>query len=458
MGKPKIAYLLKTYPKLSETFILNEILGLEKLGLELEIFSLRRPADEPFHSSVEQVKAKVTYLPAGKVKHAPTLRQAFQMMRAHLSLMLWRRSQYFQTARDCQMQQGDHWRKAFSQAVVLAHALMRGKFDHLHAHFANLPTSVAVVVNRLCGISYSFTAHAKDIYLTDPDELKRKIEDATCVLTCTGYNHRYLTDLSPGSTPIHLAYHGVDIGKFDSASCTEKSGTPLILSVGRLCEKKGFPYLIRACRMLRDRGYQFQCRIIGYGELESELKALIAELDIADCVALLGKMAQDEVISVYQAASVFVLPCLVTDDGDRDGIPNVLMEAMVSRLPVISTGISGITELIEHMLDGVLVAERDVRGIADAMEMLLLQPQLRQRLGENGRTKVLGRFALDSSARRVHDILLQTVRGAHSRAASGDGSGMPEAPSLFDTAYDTADLSRPIPAHLPVDAGGEAHG
>ncbi len=210
--------------------------------------------------------------------------------------------------------------------------------------------------------------------------------------------------------------------------------------------------------MLRDRGYQFQCRIIGYGELESELKALIAELDIADRVALLGKMAQDEVISVYQAASVFVLPCLVTDDGDRDGIPNVLMEAMVSRLPVISTGISGITELIEHMLDGVLVAERDVRGIADAMEMLLLQPQLRQRLGENGRTKVLGRFALDSSARRVHDILLQTVRGAHSRAASGDGSGMPEAPSLFDTAYDTADLSRPIPAHLPVDAGGEAHG
>jgi glycosyltransferase involved in cell wall biosynthesis len=328
---------------------------------------------------------------------------------------------------------------------VLAHALRRGKFDHLHAHFANLPTSVAALVHRLCGISYSFTAHAKDIYLTEPAELKKKIEDATCVLTCTGYNQRYLTGLSPGSTPIHLAYHGVDVGRFDSAgaTATAKSGAPLILSVGRLCEKKGFPYLIRACRMLKDRGHQFQCRIIGFGELESELKALIAELDLDDCVALSGKMTQDEVILVYQAASVFVLPCLVTDDGDRDGIPNVLMEAMVSRVPVISTGISGITELVEHMINGIVVAERDAPGIADAMETLMLQPQLRQRLGENGRTKVLGRFALEASARRVHDILLQGA--AQSGAESAGAAVMPDAP-------------RPVPAHLPVDAGREAHG
>jgi glycosyltransferase involved in cell wall biosynthesis len=195
--------------------------------------------------------------------------------------------------------------------------------------------------------------------------------------------------------------------------------------------------------MLKDRGHQFQCRIIGFGELESELKALIAELDLDDCVALSGKMTQDEVILVYQAASMFVLPCLVTDDGDRDGIPNVLMEAMVSRVPVISTGISGITELVEHMINGILVAERDAPGIADAMETLMLQPQLRQRLGENGRTKVLGRFALEASARRVHDILLQGA--AQSGAESAGAAVMPDAP-------------RPVPAHLPVDAGREAHG
>jgi glycosyltransferase involved in cell wall biosynthesis len=217
-----------------------------------------------------------------------------------------------------------------------------------------------------------------------------------------------------------------------------------------LCEKKGFPYLIRACRILKDHGYQFQCRIIGWGELESELKALIAELDISDCVALSGKMIQDEVILLYQAASVFVLPCLVTDDGDRDGIPNVLMEAMVSRVPVISTGISGITELVEHMMNGIVVAERDAGGIADAMETLLLQPQLRQRLGENGRTKVLGQFALEASARRVHDLLLQGA--AQSRAESSGGAVMPEAPL-----YDTAD-PRPVPVHLPVEASRRAHG
>jgi glycosyltransferase involved in cell wall biosynthesis len=161
-------------------------------------------------------------------------------------------------------------------------------------------------------------------------------------------------------------------------------------------------------------------------------------------------MTQDEVILVYQAASMFVLPCLVTDDGDRDGIPNVLMEAMVSRVPVISTGISGITELVEHMINGILVAERNAQAIADAMETLILQPQLRQRLGENGRTKVLGQFALEASARRVHDILLQAA--AQSRAESAGGAVAPEA------LYDTADLSRPVPAHLPVDAGREAHG
>ena len=451
----RIAYLLKTYPKLSETFILNEILGLEKLGVELEIFSLRQPTNEPVHPSVAEVKAKVTYVGGGieRIHRRSTPPDACRVLLSHLTLPALHPLRYARTAHYCLTQPGDQWRKAFFQAVALADVLRRGKFNHLHAHFANLPTSVAALVHSLCGISYSFTAHAKDIYLTEPAELKRKIEGATCVLTCTGYNQRYLTDLSPGSTPIHLAYHGVDVGRFDSAgaSATAKSGAHLILSVGRLCEKKGFPYLIRACRILKDRGYQFQCKIIGFGELESELKALIAELDVADCVALLGKMTQDEVILVYQAASVFVLPCLVAEDGDRDGIPNVLMEAMVSKVPVISTGISGITELVEHMIDGILVAERDVRGIADAMETLILQPQLRQRLGENGRTKVLRRFALDASARRVHDILLHAA--TQSPAESVDGAVMPEAPR-----YDTADLPRPTPTRLPVEASRGAHG
>src|SRR5437016_1169086 len=191
----RIAYLLKTYPKLSETFILNEILGLEKLGWELEIFSLRQPTDEPVHPSVAEVKAKVTYVGGRfeRIHRRTTPPDAGRILLAHLAFAL-HPLRYARTAYHCGTQPGDHWQKAFSQAVALAHALRRGKFNHLHAHFANLPTSVAALFHCLSGISYSFTAHAKYIYLTEPAELKRKIDGATCVLTCTGYNQRYLTD------------------------------------------------------------------------------------------------------------------------------------------------------------------------------------------------------------------------------------------------------------------------
>ena len=407
--QPKIAYIVKTFPKLSETFILNEILGLEKLGMEIEIFSLRRPSGEPVQAAAAEVKAKVTYVPAC-VEHGMPPPLACSILLAHLFVALSHPWQYARTAPFCRSEHGDRWLKNFGQAVFIAYRLQCGRFNHLHAHFANLPTSVAEMVHGLTGAAYSFTAHAKDIYLTEPVELKRKMESAVCVLTCTAYNQRYLAALSPGLAAVHLAYHGVDTARFESKVISlGVRAEPLILSVGRLCEKKGFPYLIRACRILKDRGFQFQCGIVGSGELYSDLNALISELDVADCVSLRGQMVQKEVIVLYRSASIFVLPCLVTDDGDRDGIPNVVMEAMVSRIPVISTPISGIPELVDDMVNGILVPERDIRAIADAIEMLLLQPALGRRLGGNGRTRVLDRFALDASVRRVHGILMQAV-------------------------------------------------
>jgi glycosyltransferase involved in cell wall biosynthesis len=412
LRQPKIAYIIKTFPMLSETFILNEILGLEKLGIEIEIFSLRTPSGGPVHASVAEVNAKVTYVPR-RLEHGTPPPLAGRILLAHLMLMLASPRQYLRTARFCRREHGDPWLKIFFQAVFIAHRLLEGGFHHLHAHFANMAASVAEVVHHLTGVPYSFTAHAKDIYLTDPKELKRKMEGAACVLTCTAYNQRYLAAIAPQLPAVHLAYHGVDITRF---ACTAPrsgiSAEPLILSVGRLCEKKGFPFLIRACRILKDRGLQFQCRIVGSGELYSNLAALICELDVAACVSLCGRMVQDEVVPLYRAANVFVLPCLVTEDGDRDGIPNVLIEAMASGLPVISTRISGIPELVDDMVNGILVAERDIRAIADAIELLCVQPALARRLGEQGRTKVLGRFALEASARRVCELLLQAVEAS----------------------------------------------
>jgi glycosyltransferase involved in cell wall biosynthesis len=306
--------------------------------------------------------------------------------------------------------------KDFLQAAHLARLLDRGEYRHLHAHFANVPTTVAELVHRLTSIPYSFTAHAKDIYLTPPVELARKIASATCVLTCTAYNQGYLADLAPNGTPVRLAYHGIDVGHFgatppDAPRCND--GAPLILSVGRFCEKKGFEYLLEACRILKERGRPFRCQIVGYGELQGRLETMIAYFGLRRSVSLVGKMTQDQLAALYPQATMFVLPCLVTDNGDRDGIPNVLIEAMVSRTAVISTDVSGISELVEHKRNGLLVQQRDARALANAMETLLLRPGLRTRLAERGRQTVLRWFTLEASASNVHGILSSLLRPAH---------------------------------------------
>lgn len=408
---PRVAYLLKTYPRLSETFILNEILGLEKLGMDIQIFSLKRPADEPFHPAVAKVKGSVTYIPSLGPEFR--LKDIWTLFLCHFSLLLTLTRRYLAAARFYFGKPGKSRLKDFLQAGYLARLLDRGGFRHLHAHFANVPTTVAEVVHRLTGIPYSFTAHAKDIYLTPPAELARKIASATCVLTCTAYNQRYLEGLTRGETPVRLAYHGIDVGRFGPARPEippSKSEAPLILSVGRFCEKKGLEYLIEACGILKSLGHSFRCQIVGYGELHDRLEAKIANLNLGHCVSLVGRMTQDQVATLYPQASMFVLPCLVTDNGDRDGIPNVLIEAMASRTAVISTDVSGISELVQHKRNGLLVEERNARALAEAMETLLLWPGLRIRLAEKGRATVLSRFTLEASASHVHGILSSLLR------------------------------------------------
>jgi hypothetical protein len=230
---PRVAYLLKTFPRLSETFILNEILGLEKLGMNIEIFSLKRPADEPVHPAVAEVKGSVTYIPSLGPEYR--LSDIHALLACHLVLLFSWTWRYFAAAYFYFVRPGRSRLKDFLQAGYLARLLDRGGFDHLHAHFANVPTTVAEVVHRLTGIPYSFTAHAKDIYLTSPAELARKIEGASCVLTCTACNQRYLASLAPSKTPVRLAYHGIDIGRFDAAALETPQSTseaPLILRGG----------------------------------------------------------------------------------------------------------------------------------------------------------------------------------------------------------------------------------
>jgi glycosyltransferase involved in cell wall biosynthesis len=416
-----IGYLLKTYPKLSETFILNEILELERQGLRLHLFSLRSPSDSQCHPGVSQVKADVTYLPT----LLPTFswKDARSLLSAHLQLF-WQhplryiRTLYFHGNR----LEEKHWNE-FWQGGYLALKMQQLDIDYLHVHFANIPAATAEIAKHFCGVPFSITAHAKDIYLSDSATLDRKFATAEFVLTCTNFNQQYLTKIANHNTPIRLAYHGLDLQRFalnesdvcvanlaGMASDSLAASVPHLLSVGRFCEKKGFFYLLEACHWLKQQGYAFRCTIVGYGPLQPQIERFIQEHHLTHTVHLAGKLTQDQLITLYHQADLFVLPCIITEDGDRDGIPNVLLEAMAMQIPVISTRISGIAELVDSGRTGILVPQKDATALAAAIEQLLSQPELRKQLGQAGCTKVRQCFALDRNVEQVKNLLLQALQ------------------------------------------------
>lgn len=422
----RIAYLVKTFPRLSETFILNEILGIEDLGMELEIFSLRKqpPGAEPVHPDVAKVKGSVTYIPSFV---RPLLPPGLALLLfAQLMFLLTAPRRYFAAVRFHFGSDNDPRLKDFLQAGYLAWTLRWRKITHLHAHFANLPTTVAEIVQCLTGIRYSFTGHAKDVYLTPPAEMARKIKKAECVLTCTAFNHRYLAELAEQRKPVHLAHHGIDASRFHAIDKDSmgNTGIPLILTVARLCEKKGLEYLIQACRILMNRGVAFQCQIVGYGPLENKLREMISSLDLQDKVSLLGKMTQDQLADLYPQANLFALPCLVLENGDRDGIPNVFFEAMASGVPVVSTDIEGVCELIEHRKNGLIVEQRNASALANAMQLLITTPGLRNELALSGRQTVLTNFTRQASAKHVYEILASVFDSAESMHFAGKPDGL----------------------------------
>jgi glycosyltransferase involved in cell wall biosynthesis len=372
----KIGYVVKTFPKISETFILQEILDLEAQGLDLTIFSLQHPTDDEFHPSVSRVQAKIEYYhPQGSPQDSPELRQDFQA----------------------------NW---------LIRQLLKHRIHHTHAHFASEPTGVAERAYRATGIPFSFTAHAKDIYLTSETELAYKIHQAQFVLTCTDYNTRILERLSTGHTPIIRVYHGLDLTKFQprpaNSTADQRDTVPRILSIGRYREKKGFPTLIQACAALKQQGYRFYCHIIGYGPLQDHLQALIVDSQLNDCVFLVGKMAHNGLLDWYRQADLFVLPCQIADDGDRDGIPNVLVEALAMGLPVVSTNIASIPELIQNEKTGLLVEPKNPIALAAAIGKLLDHPTLGSILAKQGRETVMKSFFSFENSAAIKDLFAES--------------------------------------------------
>ena len=408
-----IAYIVKAWPRLSETFILNEIISLEQRGVAIRIFSVKAPDPGPAHSKVAQVRAKVTCL---------ALRQQWkQVVAAHLRLLRRQTGRYLRlflqviSAKVIRRRYG--LPRHFFQAGYLADILSREPADHLHAHFASSPARVAMLAHWLSDIPYTFTAHAKDIYLSDSQVFRGKLEEARAVVTCTEYNRNFLLKQygQLAANKVHCIYHGLDISqfKFHPPQVVENR-EPVILSVARLVEKKGLEDLLSAADILRSRGRVYQVEIIGSGPLREALKAQAKQLRLADRVRLLGAQAHDAVCLAYQRASIFVLPCVVASDGDRDGIPNVLLEAMASGVPVVSTPISGIPELIESGKNGLLVPPHDPKSLADAIDSLLDSRELCEGLTRAARAKLEASFSLGASAERLLAIFDETAKAGSS--------------------------------------------
>ena len=389
-----IAYLVKGWPRLSETFILNEVIALERRNIPLRIFSVKDPNHEPVHAKVAGVRARVTYISLAQHWKAASL--------GNLRLLSKRPVSYLRTLLYALLQAVLHFRfvviRRFWQAGYLGDIFLREPISHLHAHFATSPAMVAFFTHRLLGIPYTFTAHAKDIYVSPQKLLRAKIDAAECVITCTEYNRQYLLNQFGRSLTrkLHCIHHGLDLSEFEFRSPqapTEE--VPLVLAVARLVAKKGLSHLLGAVDILQQRGRSVRVEIIGDGPLRGALETQLRSLGLEDTTKLLGAQPHEKVRLAYRRASLFVLPCTVAENGDRDGIPNVLLEAMASGVPVISTEISGVPELIESERDGLLVPPNNPAALADAMERVLASAELGDRLARAARAKIEARFSLE---------------------------------------------------------------
>jgi glycosyltransferase involved in cell wall biosynthesis len=410
---PPIAYLLKRFPRLSETFILHEMLALEARGVPLRVYALLDPQEKVVHPDVKRLAAPVVYLPnltrAGVRPYLAAQATLLRRSPARYFYVMWRA-----------LHRGD--RRAglrhFLRATWLGLDLERHRLRHLHAHFANAPALTAQLTSLLFDVPFSFTAHAKDIYTTAPPRLAERMRNARFVVTCTGHNETYLSGLvdAPTASHLHRIYHGIDRNRFFPMA-EVPSSPPVILAVGRFVEKKGFPYLIDACARLKAQGIPFRCQIVGGGPLKEELQARIASAGLTDTVDLLAARAQDELVDLYRSATVVALPCVVLENGDRDGIPNVLVEAMSMGRPVVSTAISGIPELIEDGKSGILVPPRDAGALADALIRLLGDVELRRGLAEAAQHTVSRDFDMARNVERLESLFMATAGDARRPAA-----------------------------------------
>ncbi len=386
----RFAYLFERFPSFGQTFCYREVAELARQGVSSPIFAIRNPKGEPPQDWDQRIVERVHYLP-GEEQLLREVRQASKKGKLTEEVI---------GALDEWGRRTDFLR--LYQAVYVGLRLQEIGIRHVHAHFAGMAARTAFWIGKFFPITFSFTAHANDIFAPRDFEigLDKLVDAARVIVTETDYAEKFLRERFPDrGDRIHRIYNGLDLAPFMRADFS--STPPLIVAVGRLIAKKGFADLIRACRLLMERGKSFRCEIIGEGPLEDELREQIAQLDLQGCVELPGAKPQHEIREYLAAATAFVLPSMIDPDGGMDNLPTVIMEAMAASLPVISTAIGGIPEMVIQKETGFLVPPGDVAALAGAIECVFDEVGLARRLGERGFRRAKELFSIEKNVRSL---------------------------------------------------------
>ncbi len=393
------AYLHECFPDPTKTFVYREVAAMVELGMAPTVFSARRPSAEE-QARMEALDVPVVYLP-----EEAELRALVERERSSYSASQRRALSHWRG------QKGDSTR--VFEALWLGRELNRRGIRHVHAHFAGLASRTAWLTRELWGVTYSFTGHADDIFTPEqkPISLDMIVRDARFIATETDYSRERLErGYSAARGKTHRVFNGMNMAALPApitgVRVPDPATPPRFVSVGRLVEKKGFPLLIRACAELRDRGVKFGCDLVGGGPLESELRQMIEEHRLTDLVVLHGPQPQSVVWRLLRSSRVFALAAQIEGDGGSDNLPTVIMEAMAAGLPVVSTQVAGIPEMVDEGITGKLVPPGDLRAFVDALADYLGNSELAQTHGAEGKRRCAAKFDVRASAKRLAELLV----------------------------------------------------
>lgn len=391
---PPFAYLFERFPSFGQTFCYREVAELYRQGIAPPIFSIRNPKDEPPQDWDACVVERVHYLPEEK-ELLEEVQRASKKRRLNPEII---------AALDDWGRRTDFLR--LYQAVYVGLRLQEAGIDHVHAHFAGMAARTAFWIARFFPITFSFTAHANDVFAPRKFEvgLDKLVQAATVVVTETDYSEKFLRERFPERADrIHRIYNGLNLAEFRRA--TFSSDPPLIVAIGRLIIKKGFTNLIRACALLVERGRPFRCEIFGDGPLEKDLRREIEDMGLQERVQLLGSKPQHELRARLADANVFVLPSVPEAEGGMDNLPTVIMEAMATGLAVVSTTIGGIPEMVVESETGFLVQPDDIPALAEAIDKITNDRSLGQKLGQTGYERAQQLFSIEKNVRDLYALI-----------------------------------------------------